>query len=84
MNVSVILAHPHPGSFNHAIAKTATATLRESGHRLAFHDLYAEQFDPILPYGEIRREVLTGLLLSYFFAHFRLAHPVCFYLPVPV
>jgi len=53
MNVSLILAHPHPGSFNHAIAETAAQTLRESGHIAWFHDLYAEGFDPILPHAEI-------------------------------
>jgi NAD(P)H dehydrogenase (quinone) len=53
MNVSVILGHPNPGSFNHAIAETAVQTLRTNGHTVWFHDLYAEGFDPILPSTEI-------------------------------
>ncbi|HOU15900.1 MAG TPA: NAD(P)H-dependent oxidoreductase [Anaerolineae bacterium] len=53
MNVSVILGHPHPGSFNHAIAETVARTLREGGHTVWFHDLYAEGFDPLLPHEEI-------------------------------
>jgi putative NADPH-quinone reductase len=56
MKVSVILAHPRTGSFNHAIADAVTATLRGSGHRVAFHDLYREKFDPLLPYNEIPRQ----------------------------
>ena len=56
MLISVILAHPHPGSFNHAIADTAAAALRESGHRVTVHDLYVEKFDPLLPYTEIPRD----------------------------
>lgn len=56
MKVSVILAHPQKGSFNHAIALTAVETLQQSGHAVAFHDLYAEGFDPILPYEEIPKE----------------------------
>ena len=56
MKISVILAHPRPGSFNHAIADTIAATLRASGHRVAFHDLYREKFDPLLPYDEIPRD----------------------------
>jgi putative NADPH-quinone reductase len=32
MNISIILAHPNPGSFNHAIAKTATQAARAAGH----------------------------------------------------
>ena len=55
MKVSVILAHPRPGSFNHAIALTVVETLRSSGHSVAFHDLYAEKFDPILLTEEISR-----------------------------
>lgn len=51
--VSVILAHPDPQSFNHAIAQAVAAELRENGREVAFHDLYAEGFDPILPAGEI-------------------------------
>jgi NAD(P)H dehydrogenase (quinone) len=53
MQVSVILAHPHSQSFNHAIAQAATAELRLHSHQVIFHDLYAERFDPILPAGEI-------------------------------
>ena len=56
MKVSVILAHPHQGSFNHAIAETVTGTLRQNGHQVNFHDLYAEGFDPVLPYAEIPRD----------------------------
>jgi len=44
MNILVILAHPRPGSFNHAIAEAVAKTLREAGHRIVFHDLFAEQF----------------------------------------
>ncbi|MGA2919427.1 NAD(P)H-dependent oxidoreductase [Methanoregula sp.] len=56
MNISVILAHPRPGSFNHAITDTAVVTLREAGHSVIVHDLYAEQFDSLLPAGEISRD----------------------------
>lgn len=55
MKISVIVAHPGEGSFNHAIADTAADTLRIAGHEVIFHDLYAERFDPLLPYAEIAR-----------------------------
>jgi putative NADPH-quinone reductase len=51
MKILIILGHPNPGSFNHAIAETAVAKLRENGYEVIFHDLYAEKFDPIL-FGE--------------------------------
>jgi NAD(P)H dehydrogenase (quinone) len=55
MKISIILAHPDSGSFNHAIAETAIDTLHENGHRAIFHDLYEEQFDPAMPPEEIMR-----------------------------
>ncbi len=57
MNVSVILAHPDNQSFNHAIATTAVQQLEENGHSVMYHDLYAEQFDPLLPSWEIPADV---------------------------
>ncbi len=56
MNVSVILAHPRPGSFNHAIAQTARETLSTLGHRVCFHDLQVEGFDPVYTAAELERE----------------------------
>jgi NAD(P)H dehydrogenase (quinone) len=53
MNITVILAHPDPNSFNHAMARTAVDCLKKSGHEVSLHDLYAEGFDPLLPAGEI-------------------------------
>lgn len=58
MNISVILAHPDNQSFNHAIARTAVTRLEKNGHRVAYHDLYAEQFDPLLPSQEIPTNAL--------------------------
>lgn len=53
MKISLILAHPDAGSFNHAIARAACLSLQQNGHQVAFHDLYRESFDPILPGEEI-------------------------------
>lgn len=53
MKILVVLGHPKKGSFNHAIAETAIKTLRTNQHTVIFHDLYEEEFDPILPSEEI-------------------------------
>ncbi len=53
MRVSIILAHPDPHSFNHAIAQTALAELRQQQYQVTLRDLYAEKFDPLLPAAEI-------------------------------
>ncbi len=54
--ISVILAHPRHGSFNHAIAATAVQTLEAQGHEVWFHDLYLENFDSVLLAPELERE----------------------------
>jgi NAD(P)H dehydrogenase (quinone) len=56
MKVSLILAHPRSGSFNHAIAEMARNTLQSCGYQVIFHDLYQEGFDPILHYDEIPKD----------------------------
>jgi NAD(P)H dehydrogenase (quinone) len=48
MNVLIILGHPKPGSFNHALAETCKAQLVKYGHTVFYHDLYKEQFNPVL------------------------------------
>jgi len=53
VNILVILAHPRKGSFNHAIAQTATQALCKAGHRVVFHDLWEKGFAPNLPAEEM-------------------------------
>jgi putative NADPH-quinone reductase len=55
MNISIILAHPNPGSFNRAIANTAADALRRNGHEVILHDLCQEQFPPLLTTAELRK-----------------------------
>lgn len=64
MQISVILAHPRPGSFNHAIAREAVAALQDANHTVLFHDLYAEGFDPILLSEEIARDTQLPPLVT--------------------
>ena len=66
MKVSVILAHPNTRSFNHAIAEIVIAELNQNGHQVAFHDLYAERFNPVLSTHEIPEDAsLTEELQSH-------------------
>lgn len=48
MNVLVILAHPNPDSFNHAIVKTLKTNLVARGHDVIVRDLYKMNFHPVL------------------------------------
>lgn len=56
MNISIILGHPNASSFNHAIAQTVCSTIEAAGHKVWFHDLYAEGFDPCLPVAELVKD----------------------------
>lgn len=56
MKVSIILGHPSPGSFNHAIAARAVEVLRACGHEVSLHDLYVENFDPIYTAAELKKD----------------------------
>lgn len=53
MKVTIVLAHPDPKSFNHALATTVARRLSAAGHEVSLHDLYAEGFDPVLLAAEI-------------------------------
>lgn len=53
MAVSVILAHPDTESFSSSISCAVSEQLRINGHSVAYHDLYQERFDPLLPATEI-------------------------------
>lgn len=53
MRVLIVLAHPDPASFNHALAGAVADALAGEGHEVSLRDLYAEGFDPVLPAGEI-------------------------------
>lgn len=53
MKHAVIVAHPVPGSFNGAVARTYAETLRASGAQVLVRDLYGLGFDPCLQAIEI-------------------------------
>ncbi|MGH8082258.1 MAG: NAD(P)H-dependent oxidoreductase [Lysobacter sp.] len=48
----IVVANPSPASFAHAIADRVRRTLADRGYEIAFHDLYAQGFDPVQPGGE--------------------------------
>jgi putative NADPH-quinone reductase len=53
MNILLILGHPDPASFNHALAHGVSEALQAAGNQVVFHDLCAEDFAPALPGQEI-------------------------------
>ena len=53
MKILVVLAHPSERSFNYAIAQATVNTLTRLGHEVVFHDLYLEEFNPVIRPEEI-------------------------------
>ncbi len=53
MKILVLLAHPSEGSLNSAIARRAVASLERIGHDVVFHDLYREDFSPLMTEEEL-------------------------------
>jgi NAD(P)H dehydrogenase (quinone) len=66
MNISIILGHPIKESFNHAIAETVRETVSKNGNRIFYHDLYKENFDPVLP----GRETFRGETVAQDIRHY--------------
>jgi putative NADPH-quinone reductase len=50
----IIHAHPSPESFSAALAREAAAALAQRGYEVELCDLYAENFDPVLPLATFR------------------------------
>lgn len=46
-NVLIVLAHPEPTSFSHAMTATAKKAFLENGYAVQISDLYAMDFDPV-------------------------------------
>lgn len=55
---AVILCHPDPNSFNHAVARAYRSAVAECGQEAIIRDLYAMHFDPVLKADE--RPTLPG------------------------
>ncbi|MFF8775386.1 NAD(P)H-dependent oxidoreductase [Kitasatospora sp. NPDC015120] len=60
MRVGVYLAHPRPGSFNHALFEAVVDELRAQGAEVLPHDLYAEGFSPLLTAEETGTVAASG------------------------
>ena len=58
MRAVLIVAHPDPDSFNHAIARRVADGLISAGHHVIVHDLYAERFAAAMSAAE--REAYHG------------------------
>jgi putative NADPH-quinone reductase len=56
MRILVVVAHPNPASFNHALVAAVATALRTQGHEVLLQDLCAEGFDPVMPAAEFAKD----------------------------
>lgn len=64
MKASVILAHPYPQSFNHAIYNTVVDSFKDKGISVYEHDLYEDHFNPILSKTELGTDKSDDALVN--------------------
>jgi len=76
MKILVVLAHPNPKSFNAAIAQIVLRTLQAGGHEVIFHDLYAENFDPVLKAAEMGKDAVLPLEIQQYCRELALAQGI--------
>ena len=87
MKALVVVGHPAPGSFNHAIAEAIRAAWEAAGCEVWFHDLVEEDFDPCLSADEARGEASMDPLVRTHIAQLRasdllaVVHPNCWGAP---
>lgn len=51
MKIAVVIGHPDPESYNHALAKAFIESAKEEGHEVRVLDLATAEFDPVLRFG---------------------------------
>lgn len=64
MKASVLLAHPYEQSFNHAVYNQVCESLKSAGVETFSHDLYKEEFNPVLTEGELGKVPSADPLVS--------------------
>ena len=65
MNVNIIIAHPNPDSFCHALLQSFVDGAKEADHKVYIIDLYKDQFDPIISLDEMRGEISDPVVKNY-------------------
>ena len=84
-NVVVVAAHPDGASFTLALARQAGRAAAALGATVAFHDLYADDFDPRMPATEVGTTLFADELTARYAQEVLaadalvLVHPVWFF-----
>ena len=84
MRILLVLAHPQPESFAHAVQERARAGLQRAGHEVRLLDLYGIGFDPVMSETDRRDYHTPGLnevRVADQLAHLRWAEGLVFVYP---
>ena len=84
MRILLVLAHPQPESFAHAVQERARAGLQRAGHEVRLLDLYGIGFDPVMSEADRRDYHTPGLnevRVADQLAHLRWAEGLIFVYP---
>ena len=65
MYVGIIIAHPNPHSFNHALLKSFVDGAKTANHDVHIIDLYKDQFNPIISLDEMRGDISDPIVENY-------------------
>ena len=65
MYVGIIIAHPNPLSFNHALLKSFVDGAKTANHDVHIIDLYKDQFNPIISLDEMRGKISDPIVKKY-------------------
>ena len=65
MYVGIIIAHPNPHSFNHALLKSFVDGAKTANHDVHIIDLYKDQFNPIISLDEMRGDISDPIVKNY-------------------
>ena len=84
MHVLIVLDHPDPASFSHAIAKRFAEGAQAAGHTTELADLNAEGFDPRWSMADIASDGANNVPADVAREHARIdrADAVCFVFPL--
>ena len=65
MYVDIIIAHPNPDSFCHALLNSVVDGAKAANHDVHIIDLYKDQFNPIMSLDEMRGDISDPIVINY-------------------
>ena len=65
MYVDIIIAHPNPDSFCHALLNSVVDGAKAANHDVYIIDLYKDQFNPIMSLDEMRGDISDPIVKNY-------------------